>query len=700
MKQQWKINPKVSFGQDIGLSIISVSSQKQPFKPWSEYQTKIAPISEWHSHYIRQGTVGVITGKVSGNLEIIDVDVKNDPDGTIWEEYTKLIPSNLFERFLIQTTPNKGYHIIYRCPETEIEGNQKLALHSDKAVIIETRGEGGYFCTSKVNNTVVQGNFNLEELSTDIPIITKDEREFLLETARTLTRFFQQRNPSVADNVFTYTESAINEFNKKFLMVDLFVKHGWSIVNEDELKYYLLRPGSSARHSGYYFKEGRTFYCFSTSTGFQPEKPYNNFQILKVMEGDNDYKKTLRLLSDYGFSSAQKKEKVSVSDISNYLNDVGVRYDTFIQDLTLNGEVIEEIDYNTLYINLKENFDREIPRNRFEEVIKSRYITQVNPVKDFIKANENRHPQGTFEKWLDCMTLRNKSIDRDIVLKYLIKWYVGLIAQALDGDYPNEFFLCLMSIQQGIGKTTLLRNYTLPKDLHKYCSEHSLSFDDDFKVIMGQTILVIDDEMDGRTYEAEKTFKSVMSQKVLTCRRKYDRRISNIKRRCSFAGSGNNLNVIREHQNRRIIPIEIEWLDFKKMQQVDYTDLFMEAYDMYKDGYKYSYCFEDLEPLKHLYGDYVLQTDVDLILDEQIMPPESGKDVYEIPILEIVTTLSNHYPHFIKRINVVTIGKSLNDRGFKSLRKGRNKTTCYEISKNSNILGLIAGDNNEISLAG
>lgn len=700
MNQQWQTNQKADIDNEFGLSVIPVSSHKLPFDLWAKYQKEIAPISNWQLHYSKQGTVGVITGKVSGNLEIIDVDVKNDPSGTIWEEYTKLIPPSLFERFLIQTTPNNGYHIIYRCTEAEIEGNQKLALNSDQKVIIETRGEAGYFCTSKVNNNILQGNFNLETLKVDIPIITKGEREFLLETARSLTRFFPQRNPSRNDSAFTYKEPAINEFNNTYQIVDLFVKHGWSVVNEDDLKYYLLRPGSSAQHSGYYFKDSRTFFCFSTSTGFLPEKPYNNFQILQTMEGDNDFKKTLRLLSDYGFSSTQKKEKVSVSDISDYLYSVGVRYDAFIQDLTLNGEVIEEIDYNTLYIRLKENFDREIPRTRFEEVIKSRFITQVNPVRDFIKANENRHPQGTFEKWLDCMTLRNKTIDRKIVLKYLIKWYVGLIAQALDGEYPNEFFLCLISIEQGIGKTTLLRNYTLPKELQKYCSEHSLSFDDDFKVIMGQTILVIDDEMDGRTYEAEKTFKSVMSQKVLTCRRKYDRRISNIKRRCSFAGSGNNLNVIREHQNRRIIPIEIERLDFKKMQEVDYTDLFMEAYILYKNGFKYSYCFEDMEPLKHLYGDYVLQTDVDMILDEQIMPPESYNDVHEIPILEIVTTLTNHYPHFIKRINVVTIGKSLNDRGFKSLRKGRNKTTCYEISKNSNILGLIAGDNNEISLAG
>lgn len=688
MKLLWETNQTANDKLQIGLSIIKVSSQKKPFGPWAEYQKKISPISEWYSHYCSQGTVGILTGKISGNLEIIDVDVKNDPEGTIMKEFVNLIPASLYARLLVQTTPNKGYHLIYRCPDVEIEKNQKLALHSDLAVIIETRGEGGYFCTSKVNNRIIQGNFNLENLNIDIPVISKDEREFLLETARSLTRYFPplNLNSSKNNNGFSYKEPSINEFNNKYPIMDIFTKHGWTIVNEDDFKYYLLRPGSTAQHSGYYFKDTKIFFCFSTSTGFKPEKPYNNFQILQVLEGENDYNKTLKLLSDYGYTVNKKKEKITLEDISTFLNDACVRYDSFLQDLTLNDNLIEEIDYNTLYINLKEHFGKEIPRSRYEEVIKSRYVREVNPVRDFIKKNELRKPEGTFEKWLDCMTLKNKSIDKGVVLQYLKKWYVGMVAQTLDPEYPNEFFLCLLSSEQGIGKTTFLRRYTVPKELQKYCAEHSLNYDDDFKVLMGQTILIIDDEMDGRTYETEKTFKNLMSQDVLPTRRKYDRRISKIKRRCSFAGSGNNLNVIREYQNRRVIPIEIERLDFDKMAQLNLDNLFMEAYHLYRSGFRYSYSVEDKDKLRLLFDDYIQKSDVDMVLDIQVNRPETDMDVYQISLLELVTTLLNLYPYYIKRLNVVTVGKLLNDRGFRSVRKGKNRTTYYEISKNSNVI--------------
>jgi hypothetical protein len=696
MELQWNFNSgNTSNGsQDIGLSIIPTNADKTPIKPWSEYQTKIASISEWHSHYKNQGTVGIIAGKISGNLECIDIDIKNDPQKTIITELANLIPKDLYSKLVIQSTPSGGQHYIFRCPEASIEKSQKLALHSDKAVIIETRGEGGYFCTSKINNKITQGKFDLENLELEIPIISANERDFLLETARSLTRYFPAicEKTSKNDKPFVYSEQAINDFNDKYSIIELFIKHNWSIAGEDDEKVYLLRNGSAAQYSGYYFKARKTFSCFSTSTEFKPEKPYNHFQILQMLEGKDDYRTTLRLLPALGFPVTTISDKVTADMMAEYLNGKGVRYDSFIQDLTMNGKIIEELDYNTLYIDLKKHFEKEVARTRFEETIKSHYIQTINPIADFIEANKDRHPVGTFEKWLDCLTLKNKAIDKSVMLHFLKKWYVGMIAQALGGDFPNEFFLTLLSVEQGIGKTTLLRNYTLPKELQCYSKEHSLSFDDDFKVLMGQALLIVDDEMDGRSYEMDKTFKTVLSTKELTTRRKYDRRISTIKRRCSFAGSGNNLCVVREQQNRRVLPIELQSINRIKLSQVDLTDLFMEAYNLFANGYKYSFQYEDQSLLKQLYEDYVQKSDVDLILDEYIEHPVTVADVFYITNLDIVMALSKEFPVSGKRINVPSIGKLLNEREFEAVRRGKKRTTCYPISRQSMIMALISCD--------
>jgi len=687
MTIEWQIKQKDELADpEFGVSIIPVSSAKIPFSAWGKFQKEIAPVSSWHQHFKQQGTVGVITGKVSGNLECIDVDVKNDPEKTIMTEFTDRIPDELLSKLIIQTTPNNGFHLIYRCPDVRIGKSEKLAHHNDKSIIIETRGEGGYFCTNLVNNQILQGTFDLVNLNVEIPELSASEREFLLETARSLTRYFgNEEKASKVNN--KYSEPSINEFNESFTILNLFQKHGWSVVKEYEEKLYLKRNGTLAAYSGYYFKKDKVFFCFSTSTGFSPQKPYNHFQVLQVLEGKNDYKTTLKLIQDLGFQSTNSgNDKVNSDDIAEYLNAIGVHYDSFIQDITFNGEIIEERDYNTLFINLKKHFGKEILRQKFEEVIKSNYIQAINPIQDFIEAHKERNPSDTFEKWLDCLELKNKSVDKNVVLHFLKKWYVGLIAQALDGEFPNEFFLTLLSTEQGIGKTTWLRKYTLPSELHSYRKEHSLSFDDDFKVLMSQALLIIDDEMDGRSYEADKTFKTILSTKELTTRRKYDRRISTIRRRASFAGSGNNLSIVREQQNRRIIPVEVERIHFERLAEVDLTDLFIEASHLYKQGFIYSYQSSDRKLLDHLFADYIQLSDVDFILDDYIQKPVTIGDVFHITTMDIVLALADKFPLFQRRINLPTIGKIMHERGFDSSRKGKSRTTCYAISKHSRIL--------------
>ncbi len=128
------------------------------------------------------------------------------------------------------------------------------------------------------------------------------------------------------------------------------------------------------------------------------------------------------------------------------------------------------------------------------------------------------------------------------------------------------------------------------------------------------------------------------------------------------------------------------------MAQLNLDDLFMEAYHLYRNGFRYSYTVEDKDKLRVLFDDYIQKSDVDMVLDIQVNRPETGTDVYQISLLDLVTTLLSLYPYYIKRLNVVTVGKLLNDRGFRSVRKGKNRTTYYEISKSSNIIKLISGE--------
>ncbi len=115
----------------------------------------------------------------------------------------------------------------------------------------------------------------------------------------------------------------------------------------------------------------------------------------------------------------------------------------------------------------------------------------------------------------------------------------------------------------------------------------------------------------------------------------------------------------------------------------------MEAYNLYASGFHYSFERKDSELLKELFADYVQVSDVELVLDEFLEKPEAEDEIFYISALDLVATLSERFPAFSKRINLPTIGKIMAENGYESIRKGKARMTCYQISKNSRIVGLL-----------
>lgn len=146
--------------------------------------------------------------------------------------------------------------------------------------------------------------------------------------------------------------------------------------------------------------------------------------------------------------------------------------------------------------------------------------------------------------------------------------------------------------------------------------------------------------------------------------------------------------LCEKRQNRRVIPIEIDSIDFEKVNQIDQIDMFMEAYHLFKSGFRYSYDGSDAEKINQLAGDYFLKTDLDEIIDDCIFNPINDEDSYQIPAINLVNALTYKYPTFTKKVNTVSVGKILADRGIESKRVGSNKRTVYLISKRSNIISV------------
>ena len=184
-----------------GLSIIPIradGSKRPDVARWDCFQTALPEenrIRVWWRE--NKSGIGVICGKVSGNLECIDFD-----RGSLYAPWCEMIEEavpGLVARLCVVQTPREpsGYHIRYRCLEVTIPGNMKLAQEPSinqrtgkpcAVTLIETRGEGGYALAPGSPPSCHPTGRTWEHISgpslTQLPVITAAERELLIDAAR------------------------------------------------------------------------------------------------------------------------------------------------------------------------------------------------------------------------------------------------------------------------------------------------------------------------------------------------------------------------------------------------------------------------------------------------------------------------------------------------------------------------------------
>jgi hypothetical protein len=324
-----------------GVNVIPLKQDKSPnVHSWGMYQKTM--FSDFNSKFEK---IGLICGKISGGIEVIDIDCKYDITGKLFENYKRFInfnDKNLLQKLVIQKTVSNGYHFIFRCKT--IEGNKKLASRpankeetttGEKVkVLIETRGEGGYIA--------VYPSDGYELLQNDlksIPDLTEREREVLMCSARALNEInievYEPPKKAIewADNGLKPWE----DFDKRGNGLDLLLSHGWTTVFERGDRVYLKRPGNSAaKTSGSYNTKMSMFKSWSTSTAFESEKGYTPAAIFSVLECGGDFKEAGRKLYELGYGDRSDLIKAKKAELEKKDD-----YDFISKEIDENGYLVD-----------------------------------------------------------------------------------------------------------------------------------------------------------------------------------------------------------------------------------------------------------------------------------------------------------------------------------------------------------------------
>ncbi len=582
---EYKPNDNLAAGLeylDYGLSVIPVERlnnddskwKKQPSIKWKEFQSKLIEPKRLKSLVLKAKYIGIVTGEVSGGLEVIDVDLKYDLTGTLWSRLSEAIKSALpefYENMVTQKTINNGYHIFYKCDE--IAGNQKLAMRATSTeekkvnpnekekVLIETRGEGGYVVVAPSYGYEIQGD-GFEY----IPTITKEERSILLSICRSFSLIIKDDTKAKYDNVTSIGLSIFEQFNRNENISELLSSHGWSILSEN-YPIDVLRPGNpESGKSGSILTSTEAdpielLFVFSSSTEFPTEYPLNASRVYHILKGralDQDWNLTIKEMQKKGYKQPKKevteqKGSKAIPFIESYISELGIKRNEINGQNEVDGIPHTDEEVSSLILDLKKA-NSKVRENDVIHVLKSDRIETFNPFTECLnKAKEKGFKGNEIDLIIDSLNIVDSSdTKRSLVRKWLIQ-----LAAAMSGVMPAELFLILVG-KQNSGKTRFFREL-LPKQLSKrYVSIQPIRADKDFQSQLATRILMIDDEITGMLKKDPAYLKYLTSSTDFDYRAPYARLPRKWPRYAVFGGTTNEKEILRDETgNRRFIVIEV-----------------------------------------------------------------------------------------------------------------------------------------------
>jgi predicted P-loop ATPase len=261
------------------------------------------------------------------------------------------------------------------------------------------------------------------------------------------------------------------------------------------------------------------------------------------------------------------------------------------------GTEINEGRLNSIFLRARMIFNsKDVTKDLVKTIVESDFVPQYNPITEFIEKNRHRNTTGNIDKIIT--SIKTDTENNRVFIK---KWLVSIIA-AYDG-YPVRSVLALVG-GQNTGKTEWFRRL-LPDKLKKYYAESKLDNGKDDELLMCEKLIVMDDEMGGKSKQDEKRFKELTSKATFSLRAAYGRHNEDYKRLALLCGTSNDPAVINDPTgNTRILPINVVTIDHDTYNSVDKNELFMELVREYEAGFDWKLTREEIADLQAVSNEF------------------------------------------------------------------------------------------------
>lgn len=334
-----------------------------------------------------------------------------------------------------------------------------------------------------------------------------------------------------------------------------------------------------------------------------------------------------------------------------------------------NGKILDEIELNTMFLDCK-NIFTELSSEIFMKIVFSNNTPSYNPLLEWFEENTGQ-PVGVIDEFFSCF-------DTPDDIKYFgKKWLVGVIS-AIHGIH-SPLMLILAGEKQGTGKTEAFRRM-LPKALIPYYAESKLDAGKDDEILMTQKLIIMDDEMGGKSKKESKRLKELTSKQTFTLREPYGKMNVDLDRLAVLCGTTNDLQILNDPTgNRRLLPMQIFGIDHKRYNAINKDDLFIEAYNLWQSGFEWQLTTEDVERMakkNDKFEEYSVEYD---LINKYYQLPESSWFV-ELTATDIKVSLEAKSS---QKLSLRKIGFELKRLGYECEIKKINRTTqqLYKVSE-------------------
>lgn len=312
---------------------------KRPQGEWKRFMTERAPRTVIENFYsgTRYDGVGIICGKISGNLEMLELEGRATGslalDAIRFEVQARGI-EQLWEMLLndgyAEWTPSGGIHFLYRVPVEgfEVPGNTKIARRlatpeeleakpDDRyKTLAETRGEGGYVIVAPSGGTVHPSGDTWSTFAGTIgtiPVISREQRDLLHQAIHAALDEIPEEpeftRPVAPRALPLDSAKPGDDFAMRTDWADILEPHGWRVHHTTMSEMFWTRPGKK-RSDGWSATTGFAgtglddrLYVWSSSTVFQQEKPYSKFGAYTLLEHGGDFTAAARELGSRGYGT-------------------------------------------------------------------------------------------------------------------------------------------------------------------------------------------------------------------------------------------------------------------------------------------------------------------------------------------------------------------------------------------------------------